>query len=203
MNWLAHIYLADINESEDILGNFLGDFLVNIHWQTFYSKMVKQGIRTHLAVDKFVGLNAIFQQSCNRIAPQYGHYNTILIDVFYDHFLARDWHNYSNVALEPFVARFYAILHANKQILPGKLIKILPALSGENWLVSYRERTGVERALIRLSERITQPNTFYDGIKELDDKYALLERDFQLFFPKLVEYVKDFRNQGYESGDAI
>ena len=196
MNWLAHIYLAD-NTEEDILGNFLGDFLMNVQWRTEFNTAVQNGIKTHLEVDRFSTLHPVFNQSCLRISAPNSMYRTVLIDMFYDHFLARNWSAYSQYSLTDYVARFHAILRKYRSMLPVRLLQILPLLIDENWLVSYREFEGIRQALKRLSLRISHDTKLHHGIFELNDNYEGLENDFHVIMNELKEHTVSFRNHIY------
>ncbi|MBN2444995.1 MAG: acyl carrier protein phosphodiesterase [Spirochaetales bacterium] len=188
MNWLTHIYFSD-GSKENMLGSFLGDFLANSSWNTDYDEAITAGIKNHLRLDQIGTCHPVFSKSCNRISKKNTHYAMILIDVFYDHFLSRDWEIYSNTHLPEFIDSFYKVLIQFKSILPEKLLKIMPKLINENWLVSYREFQGIQEVLNRLSKRIKNPNTIDECLIELKRNYSELEKDFNDF---IVEMKKIF-----------
>lgn len=196
MNYLAHIYLSDKNEKH-MLGNLLGDF-VNITDDIKFEKGIREGIFMHRKLDSFTDSHPIFLMSKSRVSSQNRRFAGLLIDMFYDHFLAKNWLTYSELTLEAYSTNFYKILEKYSSILPDKLIKVSHFMINENWLLSYREVTGIEKALERISKRLSVPdNTLADSINELYNSYADLEDDFNTFFPTAIDcahqILQDFK----------
>ncbi|MGK7934069.1 MAG: ACP phosphodiesterase [Microcystaceae cyanobacterium] len=190
MNYLAHIYLAD-HTPESLLGNFLGDFVKGTldQHQKRYNQLILKGIKTHRQVDSFTDQHPIFQQSKRRIVAHHSHFSGILIDIFYDHFLARHWRSFSRENLTDFIAHFYKILEQNYAILPISVQKIFPRIKQENWLLSYQEIAGVQTTCQGLSRRIKRENSLMDGHQDLIQHYGEIESDFLVFFPQLIDFV--------------
>ncbi|MGK7946180.1 MAG: ACP phosphodiesterase [Microcystaceae cyanobacterium] len=191
MNYLAHIYLAD-QTPESRLGNFLGDFVKGSldNYREQYDPLILKGIQTHRQVDYFTDHHPIFQQSKRRIVERHRYFSGILIDIFYDHFLALHWRSFSTEALGEFIADFYLILEQNYHLLPIKLQRIFPMIKRENWLLSYQGISGIKTTCQRLSRRIKRENTLKDGHQDLIKYYEEIESDFLLFFPKLIDFVQ-------------
>ena len=195
MNYLAHLLLAE-NNPESRIGNLLGDFIKGSidSKNPPYSPAILKGIRTHFKVDKFTDTHEIFKRSKQRIYSSQGRFSVVLIDVFYDHFLANHWQLFSSENLEKFAEHNYIILQKNNHLLPEKLQLILPRIILENWLVSYKKIEGIERTCQRLGKRIKRPNNFAIAHHDLEQNYQELEADFLLFFPQLVKYVNTNRH---------
>lgn len=188
MNYLAHIYLAD-NDDKNILGNFLGDF-VNKSLEDNYEDSIKNGIFMHRKLDSFTDSNSVFLGSKKRISSVNRRFAGVLIDMFYDHFLAKNWRLYSEIPLEEFADNFYGMLERFSYCLPEKLTKRLPYMIEENWLVSYREIDGIKLSLDRISLRFSRSNhPITNPIDELVRNYDALENDFKSFFLCVVEYA--------------
>src|SRR3546814_14464469 len=64
-------------------------------------------------------------------------YAGIVLDVFFDHCLARDWTLYGEGPLLDFTSQVYRVLAAAPQ-LPGRLAQIAPYMAADDWLVDYR-----------------------------------------------------------------
>src|SRR5512136_990596 len=92
MNFLAHLYLAG-DDKGLIVGNLLGDF-VKGRLKGIYPAAIERGIALHRRIDSFSGLNPRFLQSKKRIDASFGHYRGVMVDLFYDHFLAKHWGDY-------------------------------------------------------------------------------------------------------------
>src|SRR5258708_857949 len=98
MNFLAHVYLSG-DHSKVLVGNFIGDFVKGKYLRDRYEPEIAKGIELHRAIDYFTDLHPIVRQSKNRLRPKYNHYSGIIVDIFYDHFLAANWNQDSEVTL--------------------------------------------------------------------------------------------------------
>jgi acyl carrier protein phosphodiesterase len=94
MNFLAHIYLSGDNDLLKI-GNFMADSIRGHHYED-YPTEIRKGILLHRAIDSFTDMHPIYRQSKHRLHEKYGHYSGVIMDIFYDHFLAKNWNKYSN-----------------------------------------------------------------------------------------------------------
>ena len=192
MNYLAHLYLAE-NHSESLLGNLLGDF-VKGSIAPVYSEEVRKGIELHRKVDRFTDSHAVVRASIKLISPARRRFAGVIVDIFYDHLLAKNWQIYSAMPLADFSQNIYQVLQENHQLLPERLQKMLPYIIGEDWLTSYREVQAIDRALNRIANRLMKRfgrnNSLLNSAEELTANYQQLESDFHRFFPDLIDYVK-------------
>ncbi len=189
MNFLAHMFLAGDDEPL-ILGNMIADFIRHGEGAN-YPLDIQRGIWLHRRIDAFTDPHPVVLKSIGRIDSRFHLLKGVMVDLFYDHFLARLWDDYAPEKLEAFTTRIYAILHANEEELPPRLRRILPYMSEQNWLVNYRDLEGIDRALGGISRRISRPNRLAEGGEALRNHYAELETDFREFFPLLQDYVKN------------
>ncbi len=95
MNFLAHLYLSKKNKNI-LIGNFIAD-AVKGKKHNLYSKEVQAGILLHREIDNYTDNHPIVRKSKRRLNKRYGHYNGVIIDILYDHFLAKNWNNYSEI----------------------------------------------------------------------------------------------------------
>ena len=190
MNFLAHIYLADQGNEKLLIGNLLGDFVRKVD-EPRYEESIRKGIHMHRKLDSFTDSHPVFLKSRQRVSGLNRRYAGVLIDIFYDHFLARNWKQYSDQSLEKYAQHFYDILNKHKKILPDNLKRIMPYLMEENWLVNYREIWGIEQAVNNIARRFASSRRpMKDPIKELINNYENLEQDFLLFFPQAKVFAK-------------
>ena len=191
MNWLAHLFLA-APDAESRLGNLLGD-LVKGKEKNSLLLGLKQGIECHQAIDIFTDNHPVVRNSKERISRKYRRFSGILIDVFYDHILAKNWDDYSSVSLEQFTQEIYASFADYLVLLPPYAQAVIQRASAENWLLSYRDLAGIELTLKRISWKLTRRrNKHYDlspAIEELTNNYSGLEQDFKVFFPELMAHI--------------
>ncbi|RTY89818.1 ACP phosphodiesterase [Flavobacterium sp. GT3R68] len=188
MNFLAHIYLS--NDEDFIkIGNFMADGIRGNDYQQFPPD-IQKGILLHRAIDTFTDAHEIFRKSKHRLHEKYGHYSGVIIDVFYDHFLAKNWTRYSKTPLEEFVGSFYHILQDNFELLTSKVQKLLPYMTTQNWLVSYRTVPGIQRILGQMDMRSKHTSNMQYSVKELEEYYDEFEKEFTLFFEELRTFVQ-------------
>ena len=190
MNYLAHLLLAE-NHAESRIGNIMGDFVKgNLEkYNNQYSGEIIKGIKLHRKVDEFTDTHRIFISSKKRIVDN-RRFSGIIIDVCYDHFLAKHWARFSDENLDDFVGNTYRELQNNQNILPVNLQQAIPRMIAEDWLCSYRTLEGVGLALARISRRLKRENTLATAIDELMNNYSGIESDFVSFFPEVISYVE-------------
>jgi acyl carrier protein phosphodiesterase len=188
VNYLAHLFLAGGNPA-DLVGHMLGDF-VKPREIAAYPPAIRAGIGMHQRVDAFSDQHPVFAASRRRFQPPYRRYGGILVDMAYDHFLAKHWDEYSpELGLPEFAQRTYAVLHQHRAILPERLQRMLPHMIAGDWLCSYRELANIGRALQGIARRLRHENPLPTAMATLQASYDGLEADFRLFFPELVEFA--------------
>ena len=189
MNLLAHIFLS--GESDEIMiGNFIADFIRGNKFD-HYSEDVIQGIHLHRKIDSYTDTHPIVKQSIQLLRDDFGKYASVIVDIFYDHFLASNFHDYSNIPLIDFSQEKYVTLSRNIDILPEKAQNFLPFMIESNWLLRYADFYGMERALTGLSRRSKFASNLHEAIHNLKKDYESFEKDFRLFFPDLMTFVED------------
>jgi acyl carrier protein phosphodiesterase len=188
MNYLAHLYLSEPNE-EAWLGSLLGDF-VKGPLDGRYSADITRAIALHRKIDSFTDAHPVVLQSKSRIRPMRRRYAGIMIDMFYDHFLARHWREFHDEPLDEFTARIYALLARRHAMLPERLQQMAPKMAQWNWLASYAEVHSIHTALDRMGQRLTRENRLLNSADELVEHYGELESDFRAFLPQVLQFAK-------------
>lgn len=189
MNYLFHLFLSG-SDPEVVTGNFMGDF-VKGRLDGLTPAGLRRGVELHRRIDSFARDDESFNRSRLRIAPGFGLYRGVLVDLFYDHFLALYWSRYSPEPLEPYLARTRRIVESRHALLPERLREIVPLIF-DDLLPSYRDPEGIGRALMRMSRRIPRENPLAAGGTELVRLYGELEEDFQRFLPAARRFSDDF-----------
>jgi acyl carrier protein phosphodiesterase len=192
MNFLFHLHLAG-DDPELLAGGLAGDF-VKGPLDDRFPPGIARGIRLHRTIDSFAAQNSHFRHSRLALAPSFGHYRGVLVDLFYDHFLAREWDRYGTGPLAEYVAATGESVRHCEAFLPAELVRLLPIIFGE-LLPSYVERDGIGRALARMARRVKRENPLAAGIVELDRCYDLLGGDFRAFLPEAELHARRFRGE--------
>jgi len=188
LNFLAHIYLSGDDE-ERLIGNFIADF-VKGNKKNDFPEGIRKGIELHRGIDDYTDHHPLTIQSKRRLQPKYGKYAGVIIDLYYDHFLARNFSDYSDVPLAEFSENTYRILREASGVLPEGVNYFLPFMIERNWLVNYASIAGIGRALKGLSTRVSFPNKMDESVHELEEHYSLFLEEFRLFFPQLITFVQ-------------
>ena len=188
MNFLAHLFLSG-DAPELLVGNLMGDF-VKGKLEGHFPSGIERGISLHRGIDSFAGRNRHFLCSKRRLDKCFGLYRGVLVDLFYDHFLAAHWEDYTDVPLSLFISDAWRVLREHEEFLPKRLQRIMPFMFGE-WLPSYRDIGGIAAILHRISSyRIKRVNRLGEGATELSRHYEELYEDFHEFFPALLEFSR-------------
>jgi acyl carrier protein phosphodiesterase len=189
MNFLAHIYLSGDNDFIKI-GNFMADGIRGNDYMN-YPEDVKKGILMHRAIDTFTDAHPVFRKSKHRLHETYGHYSGVIIDIFYDHFLAKNWSKYSDEKLETYVHNFYLSLKNNYEILTDRAKSMLPSMIARNWLVSYASIDGLSMILFQMDHRTKNRVNMHLAINELKQFYSEFEEEFTEFFDELILFCTE------------
>jgi len=188
MNYLAHLYLAE-DSPESLLGSMMGDFVKGAI-RDRYPPKITRGIELHRKIDAYTDSHPTTRASRNLYSPARRRFAGIIVDLCYDHLLFRHWSKFSDVQLDRFISHVYDILMTHSAMLPARLEAMVPVMIREDWLGSYRDLTGVEKALNRLSKRVTDGDRMLGAIEETNLHYRRLEANFLIFFPDLIHFVQ-------------
>ena len=188
MNFLAHIYLSG-NDNEITIGNFIADGIKGIAYKK-YSNKIQVGILLHRHIDTFTDSHKIARQSTKRLHKNYSHYSGVIVDILYDHFLAKNWSIYSKIPLNIYVNEFYKTLEDNFNMLPIGVQKMMPYMVASNWLLSYASIEGITKVLEGMNRRTQNRSKMNLAVNELKEFYDDFENEFTLFFKELEEFAK-------------
>lgn len=189
MNFLAHIYLSCDNE-DLLIGNFIADFIRNKEVPNF-SPEIQKGIILHRQIDTFTDEHPLVKKGTRRLQEAHHKYAPVIVDVWYDYLLANNWDRYSGESLDDFCEGVYQVLEKRIDELPLKLQKRLPMMIEHKWLQAYGTNDGIRYTFKRLSERLSKPE-YLDGV--VDNLLGFNEEmteEFNLFFPEVIEYVRE------------
>ena len=189
MNFLAHIYLSGEDEGVTI-GNFIADGVKGKRYQK-YPQQIQKGILLHRAIDSYTDAHPTVRQSTRRLHENYGHYSGVIVDILYDHYLAKNWIDYHDVPLEEYVDNFYGILRNSYEVLPTRIRRMMPYMISDNWLLNYKTVKGIGRILNQMNVRTKGVSKMNFAVMELEEFYSEFEEEFTSFFAELIEYSKN------------
>jgi acyl carrier protein phosphodiesterase len=189
MNFLAHIYLSGDNKNV-IIGNFIADGIRGKDYKK-YPKDIQTGILLHREIDTFTDAHKTVRQSTKRLHKNYSHYSGVIVDILYDHFLAKNWNAYSTVPLDTYVDEFYDTLEDNFDVLPIRIQKMMPYMITNNWLLSYASIDGIAKVLAGMNRRTQNKSQMNLAIHELEEFYNEFESEFTSFFDELISFANN------------
>ncbi|UII29791.1 ACP phosphodiesterase [Fulvivirga ulvae] len=190
MNFLAHLYLSG-NDEEIMVGNFIGDFVKGKAYEV-YSINIQRGIMLHRHIDEYTDHHEIVSNSKKRLWNKYRHYAGVIVDMFYDHFLAANWSAFHQTPLADYAQYVYKLMLSHESRLPKGVRYMLPFMIDHNWLLSYANKDGIHNALSGMARRTTFTSRMDEAIADLDNHYDEFESEFQAFFPDLRAFVGEW-----------
>ncbi|WP_442957522.1 acyl carrier protein phosphodiesterase [Polaribacter sp.] len=187
MNFLAHLYLSQ-NDTNIMIGNFIADHISGNNYNGF-SKEIQQGIFLHREIDTFTDAHEVVRKSKRRLHERYKHYDGVIIDIFYDYFLAKNWSDYSAIPLDVYTNSIYNLFDEIKEELPIKSQNFIKYMIEYNILFNYKNKEGIEKVLKGVNQRTKGKSKMDLAIKDLNALETELEEDFTLFFKDLIEHT--------------
>ncbi|MFK8266189.1 acyl carrier protein phosphodiesterase [Capnocytophaga cynodegmi] len=187
MNFLAHIYLSG---NDDLLkiGNFIADTIRGKQYLD-YPEMMQKGILLHRRIDTFTDEHLIFRRSKKRLIAEFGHYSGVIVDIFYDYFLAKNWQKYSEEPLNEYVQDFYMLLQQHKHLLNECANYLIFYMIKENWLESYQTLEGIEKIFYQMDRRTDFRSKMRLAPQFLQNNETDFEQDFFQFFSDISKEI--------------
>ena len=186
MNFLAHLYLSE-HYPKIMSGNFIADHIKGNQF-THLDPTIQKGIKLHREIDTFTDSHKITRMSKRRLHKRYGLFAGIVIDIFYDHYLAKNWSNYSAIPLKIYVNSFYDLVYSYQEVLPEKTLKMIPYMIKYDWLFNYQYKEGIKNVLEGMNRKTNNKGQIDLAIHDLRKLDKDFEKDFELFFTDLQRF---------------
>ncbi len=193
MNHLAHFFLSGKNEDITI-GNFIADFIANKE-VVDYTEGVQKGIKLHREIDTFTDTHEVVKQSTKRLHPYHHKYSPVIVDIYYDFLLAKNWDLFTlstdvkGISVRDFTHKMYSLLKNRRRELPPKLLHRLDHMIADDWLMKYTTYEGLNAAFNRIEKYAAFPGNFGNAALHLEMFLADFDKEFKAFFPDLVQHV--------------
>mgnify|MGYP001138052265 CR=1 FL=1 len=195
MNYLAHLSLS-FKDEDLMLGNLVADFTRKIKYQD-YLPSVQKGIELHHFIDDFTDSHSLVEAAKALIRPQQGKFSGVVMDIYFDHLLARDYHFWHRESLADFAQNAYQLFNLRKDELPEAAAHMLHYMEKGNWLFNYASHDGLSRSLEGMSRRTRYKNAMNLAAKQLLELETEIKPLFERFYPELDKAVGQWiENQG-------
>lgn len=176
MNYLFHSYLSNPAPLCRI-GNLMGDFVKGRLDEEHWHPQILAGLRQHRALDRYAHDHPRVLASKARLDQRFGILKPVLVDIFYDHFLAKNWESWTAGSLEEFSQEIYRLLRRHNDLLVPAFRPVARRMTDSDWLTSYRDPPTIRLVLERISRRLKRDNPLAEGYAELQRCGHALERD--------------------------
>ena len=189
MNFLAHVYLSGNNPSLAI-GNLIADKIKGKKVHELPREFQK-GIYLHRYIDQFTDQHLRFKKCVKELFPVYRHYSRVIVDLYFDHFLAKNWSHYHKIPLNEFSKNFYGKLTDSSIVFSDSIQKFIIILVSHDWFGQYESISGLKNILGQMEKRTKFPSKLSDSINDLKIKYSYFENHFFIFFDELIDNIKN------------
>ncbi len=188
MNFLAHVYLSR-DDFEVALGNLIADQVKGKQIQ-HYPLKIQKGIQLHRSIDHFTDNHPLFRASVSALFPEYRHYSRVIVDLYFDHFLAANWGAHHCQTLGEFSFEFYQNIQAYPVDLPDPINHFLGALVKYNWFEYYQTVEGLKAIMTQMDKRTRFDSNLADSATQLVEKYSYFQSHFLKFMPQVILFSK-------------
>ena len=190
MNYLAHLYLSGTNPSVKV-GNFIGDHVKGRRYLNYPADM-QHGILLHRRIDSFTDSHREVHHIKHFLRETYGRWSGVVVDIFFDHFLAARWEQYAPVSLRQYAGQVHRILFSHFRYLPIEVKRFLPFFVHNRRLESYAHVGSVQEVLQIMARYTSLPDYSRQGVAVLEHNYDLFSTSFAVFFDAVMEHVAEF-----------
>jgi acyl carrier protein phosphodiesterase len=198
MNYLAHFHLAT-RAGSSLTGNYLGDAVKGAALDA-WPLAIADGIRLHRSVDAFTDHHPEVLRTLALIAPPRRRFAGIIVDMAFDHFLARHWASFHADPLADFSRAVYETMVPDTHMMPALARVRFERMREHDWLLSYQRLEVIDRALDSIAARLSRRTALYGAAEEVERHYGALEEAFLCFYPQLLHWVQQPERAGKVEG---
>ena len=177
-----------------MLGGLVADF-VRGALDPALPRGVRAGIALHRSIDTYTDTHPQVAAARALFEPPYRRYAGILLDVWFDHLLARDWARHADGSLHAFSAEVQRLLLARAGELPPRMRGFADYLQRNDLPEAYRERAMIGAVLHGLSQRLSRDNPLAQALPVIEALAAPIQRHFDAFFPDLRAHAQRERQR--------
>lgn len=156
-----------------------------------YPVNVQNGILLHRFIDSYTDSHLAFRSSTSKLHADFSHYSGVLVDIFYDHFLAKNWESFHPTPLEEFAQDFYTFIQDSYNEMTPITQHLFTHMKENNWLMRYTSIEGIEKTLTEMGGRIGRKYKLEQSVNNLVADYDSFYQDFMLFMPDIQIATKE------------
>lgn len=173
--------------------NLFGDFVKGKKLSE-HSTLVQDGIRLHREIDSYIDNHPIVKELLHLLYPSLPKISSIAVDLYFDHLLAKYWDQYSSIKLIDFI-QVFENQKINEEMYPNENFHfMLFRMKKSQWLLNYATLDGLDHACRGVSQRISFPNTLFNGRAIFEENEDSIFQAFQLFMNEAqIHFEKYFQ----------
>jgi len=186
MNYLAHVALV-APTPEARVGAILGDFMRGVD-RSSIPKLIWEGVEHHRAVDVATDTHPATRRGIALLPPEWRRFGGILLDVYFDHLLVRNWTALRpQIDLPDLTHAVYGALEAHNPVLPERLQRVWPRMREEDWLASYGEIENIRISLKGIGRRFRRRVPLEEALTDL----VRLDPTLEVAFLEVMQGLSD------------
>jgi acyl carrier protein phosphodiesterase len=183
MNHLAHLYLSSENE-EEMVGQFIADAVKGNDFN-LYRTDIRKGILLHRWVDSFTDTHDLVKELRAAYRPNLGLYSGVLIDLVFDHYLAKDFQSHSGRELEEFQQFTFGVLNKHEEFFPDKMKHYFFHMKDREFMMKYAHPDGMAVIVRQMGNRIPRGESLLVAGDFFEDYVEMASAYFPTFFEEL------------------
>lgn len=184
MNYLGHMILSGDDENI-LLGNFIGDHIRN-RYLHLYSHAVQKGIQLHRAIDIYTDQHEKSRELRAVLFDEYRHRSRVILDLFYDHFLAANFDEFHSLTLSSYVQKVSSTLQKHVHRMPESAQRYFTAMKKYDWLKVYAETKGIQLILNQMSKR-KHMEPMGNAVELLNQNYTYFKENAFVFLREAID----------------
>jgi len=191
MNFLSHLWLAGDDDGLR-LGALLGDFVRGSMDNSDFPLAVQKGILLHRFTDQYMDGLPDLGQLRQQFQTPFRRYAGIIIDVAFDHQLAKRWDEFSSITLQQFDRDVREVLRRHEHLLPDDLRGFMRYADRRGLFSAYQHKDEILYSLAGIGRRLSRPNPLHRVDEIWNQLEAELAGGFDRVFPQVQDAVTDW-----------
>lgn len=177
-----------------MVGNFMGDAVKGSKFEWF-PPSVAQGIVFHRLIDEYTDTHAEVREAKRVLRPSQGKYSGVVLDVLFDHFLAKRWDDYHQESLPAFTQSCHAVIESQRDLLPDRAERFFRYMIAHDLLLSYSKPEGIQSVLRGMDSRTAYESQMERAVEAMEENFERLDGHFRSFFPDLIKTTTVWKQQ--------
>lgn len=186
MNYLGHLYFSK-EDTQLMYANLYGDFVKGSNLSHLPS-IIQKGTKLHRDIDSYIDRHPLILDLKKNLSVDLPKINGIAVDLYFDHWLAKNWEKHHQKSLEEFTSIFHNTPLNSTIYTNENFILLLKIMKKDQWLNRYKEIEGLNFAATGLSRRISFENNLWVAADVYTSNQELIESTFELFFPQANKF---------------